>query len=56
MSRRHFQMIAAVLRDATLTPKQRDDLAERFADACQRENPRFDRSRFLAAVERDAAT
>ena len=55
MTRRHFVLIADVLREATLTPKQRDDLAERFADACQRENPRFDRSRFLAAVEKDKA-
>jgi hypothetical protein len=56
MSRRHFQMIAAVLRDATLTPKQRDDLAERFAVACKRENPRFDRQRFLTAINGQPST
>jgi hypothetical protein len=50
MSRRDYIATAEILRQAVLTPNQRDDLADRFADACERENPKFDRRRFLAAV------
>lgn len=48
MSRRHFAFIASVV--ATLAdPLERHDVAHSFADALERENPRFDRARFLRA-------
>ncbi len=56
MSRRHYIAAAAILREATLTPKQRQDLARRFVTMFADGNPRFSPSRFLAAVEEDAAT
>lgn len=49
LEHRHFSFIAATIAD--LTPSTRDDIAAHFADACARTNPRFDRSRFLAACK-----
>jgi hypothetical protein len=48
LQHRHFAFIAAVVKDET-DMFVRGRLARRFADACARTNPRFDRTRFLAA-------
>jgi hypothetical protein len=45
MTHQHFRQIAAILR----TIPQPDALAVRFADELAATNPRFDRTRFLAA-------
>jgi hypothetical protein len=55
VSRRNYIATAAILRDATLTPKQRQELARRFVTMYADDNPRFSPSRFLAAVEEDEA-
>ena len=53
MSRRHFEAIAAVLRNATAynagDPCTRDLIARELADFLVGENPRFDRGHFLRA-------
>lgn len=56
MQRRHFELIAGVLRDFRRTSEPgglaelaTDELAERFADQLRKENPRFDRDRFIRA-------
>ena len=54
MTRRHFEMIARVVRahaNATHTENApaHTKLAERFANELTLENERFDRARFLAA-------
>lgn len=48
LEHRHFAFIAAVIAqlEAVSLP---DDVAQAFADACTRTNPKFDRARFLAA-------
>ncbi len=48
LQHRHFAFIAAVLAEID-NKKQRNEMAGRFADACERTNPRFDRARFFAA-------
>lgn len=59
MTKKDFELIAGVLRDTeaiTLKShwdavwKDRDRLAEAFADALATTNPRFDRERFIAAA------
>lgn len=51
MSKKDFEMIARVLRDPTLhlPEAKRRAVASRFADELRATNPRFDRSRFVAA-------
>ena len=58
MERRHFELIARVIRDLpeSSTLKNidsrvdgRDHAAMRFADALANTNPRFDRAKFLKA-------
>ena len=56
MQKRHFEAIAQVLRDLTAKDSNGNDtivdvalLRSRFADLCEAQNPRFDRSRFIAA-------
>lgn len=56
MTRKDFELIAAVLRNAPLHTQgcaYVDELAEDFADALAETNPRFDRDRFLAAALED---
>jgi hypothetical protein len=58
MTKRDFKLIATILDGQTIVSpsqmaaacrEQRDTYARAFADALARENPRFDRARFLAA-------
>ncbi len=60
MTRKHFEAIAAAVRDAQgVSGNTGDDLtveratlhrvAHALADACRRENPQLDRGRFLRA-------
>lgn len=51
LTRKHFQMVADVLVDvAPYIPATRyAEVCGRFADALQRTNPRFQRSRFMSA-------
>lgn len=57
MQRRHFELIADVLRERFARELEADGgfrapdykLAHAFADRLALENPRFDRSRFLGA-------
>jgi hypothetical protein len=50
MTKKHFQMIANVVREATYTHDGvRAKLAESFAAKLAAENPRFDAARFYAA-------
>jgi hypothetical protein len=58
MSKKHFELIAAVLREYNERPgvtdaekAQLSELAKTFATELRAENPRFDRSRFIAACE-----
>lgn len=47
MTRKHFEMIAAIIKDCHDEPTWR--VAHRVADALAESNPRFDRARFLEA-------
>ena len=58
MTRKDYELIATILDGQTIVApstmaqacrEQRDTYARAFADALARENPRFDRERFLAA-------
>ncbi len=56
MQHRHFACIADIIREMPKVHNGehgfvdiREDVAEEFADALARTNPRFDRARFLAA-------
>lgn len=51
MSRRDYIATAAIIRASKLGQRQRDELAARFADYFEQDNPRFDRARFLEAAE-----
>ena len=56
ITRAHFELIAAVLRELGATslrfdsPDDRKRIAEVFADRFASANPRFDRSRFIRAI------
>lgn len=50
MSRKDYVAVAAVLRGVTLTPSQRAELVQRFADLFTADNERFDRERFSTAA------
>ncbi len=54
MTRQHFELIAAVLRDSKPGPAQSDDrlaqwelMVKEFTEALARTNPGFDRDRFI---------
>jgi hypothetical protein len=49
MTRQHFEKVAAILTEVAM-PRQRAELAHRFADWFEDENPRFDRTRFMVAA------
>ena len=50
MTRKDFQAIATVIKDTPFTdPQDRVILAHRMAEVCQRTNPNFNKSLFLAA-------
>lgn len=57
MTRKDFEMVANVLRDARVSGAEKspaeealiDDIAAHFAQELSYTNPRFDRSRFLRA-------
>ena len=50
MQHRHFATIATILRNYRTTDESRKaHVIEHFADELARTNPRFDRSRFIAA-------
>ena len=50
MTRKHFEMLAASIAKLTLFDKDAAyDMAGEVADACAKENPRFDRVRFYEA-------
>lgn len=50
MSKKHFEEFAAAL--ALISDfEERSRVAELIADVCRRCNPRFDRSRFVYAIE-----
>lgn len=54
LEHRHFSFIASVIASLVDTydqPLDKADVAEAFASACARTNPRFDAQRFLAACE-----
>jgi hypothetical protein len=55
MQHRHFATIATIIRDFTYHKLPASMLAEHFADQLGRTNPRFDRSRFLAACKPEAS-
>jgi hypothetical protein len=50
VSRRDYIAASAIIRTSKLSRKQRDELAGRFADYFERDNPRFDHARFLEAA------
>lgn len=54
LQKRHFQMIANILREIDLSQDQRAQLARAFARELASTNPRFDKDRFLAACQKDA--
>jgi hypothetical protein len=57
MQKRQFEQIAAILRKANLShDDSTEELENNFADFLSGENPRFDRSRFLAACRGEDAT
>lgn len=50
LEHRHFAFIAAVIEKMQwLLPDEQRKVANAFANACARTNPRFDRARFLRA-------
>ena len=56
MTRKHFEGIAAVIANSSLDPVDQAHIAMRLGDYFATENPRFDRSRFVDAAQRDATT
>jgi hypothetical protein len=50
-SRRDYIATSAILRASKLSRKQREELAAHFADYFERDNPHFDRARFLEAAD-----
>jgi hypothetical protein len=53
LQRKHFEFIAATIH-AMSDKTSAEVAAHEFATACARENPRFDRARFLKACGADA--
>ena len=50
MTKKHYWMIARLLRDNAKNLKQRVELAKAFAEKFALDNPRFKRATFLNAV------
>ena len=55
MARRHFELIAATIRDldGTMTREDCECIAEHFAAALRTTSPNFQHARFLAACLRE---
>ena len=51
MTRKHFELIARVVRESGLSAAAREKLAAEFADELDATNPMFDRKRFIAACK-----
>ena len=54
MTKQHFQIIAGAMylcRPQSGDPAEWRNTCERLADMCERENPRFDRGKFMRACE-----
>lgn len=51
MSRRDYEAVAAILRETTISRKQRAELIDRFSDCFEQDTARFDRDRFRLAAE-----
>ena len=49
LQHRHFAFIAATINGIGFSREEKRIIAERFAEACARTNPRFDHARFMAA-------
>ncbi len=49
MTRKHFEAIAAAVRDTPMEASARRELASNLASVCRGVNDRFDRQRFLTA-------
>ena len=49
MTKKHFTIMASIIRDMPLSYGNRKRIANRFADFCAAENANFDRTRFLEA-------
>jgi hypothetical protein len=50
VSRKDYIAAATILREADVTPEQREALARRFATLFADDNPRFSRMRFFEGV------
>lgn len=50
-SKRHYEAIARVISTAYLAQGARENIARAMADAFAKDNPAFNRSRFLAACD-----
>ena len=50
MTRKHFRAIAAIIRQADLTDRQRKELAKEFAAFCATTTPGFRRQTFIDAA------
>ena len=53
--RRHYEAIAATIRDTMIPLLHREFIARNFAATFAADNPRFDRARFLKACGIDAS-
>lgn len=53
MTRQHFELIAATIRDLTFSPPNKQYIAAVFAATLDDTNPNFDRERFIAAATRE---
>lgn len=49
MQRRHFEVIASIIKTSEITEKERVKLANMFANKLGRYNSKFDADRFVAA-------
>lgn len=49
MTRKHYKMVARLLRNPPLDSIERAEMAKDMATEFKRDNPRFDRARFLSA-------
>lgn len=55
LTRQHFVLFAAAIKDACIHDDDRQRIAHAFARICQNSNPRFNRDRFLSACGVDSA-
>lgn len=54
MTKMHFQLIADVIKDLSVSPTSRHETAVAFASALRKTNPAFDWHRFVDACKTDA--